>query len=515
MVSGAEVRLEYLSAGCNRSPHCLAWSHYVYYGSHCGVQVYSREQSRVVTTLLAHTDRVNTVRCLQQDEDTEFLLSASTDHTVAVWRCSRGEFTKVAVIKTHTGAVTNLSGVLQDNIMTVVSTSRDNTIKLSRLNLNTLEVEDDGVIDLGSGLALELHLTLVPGLSSPLLLAARDDCKIHLYTSQGRTDWSWAGAIAGHEDWVVSLDTRLEGEAVMVVSGGQDSLVRMWRVERRKEREDSEELTVEEEVVSLGGEEWSVVLESVLAGHEGWVYSVQWGPQSCQLLTASMDKTMMIWAQAEGEQDVWLEQVRVGEVGGNTLGFLGAVWGPEGQEILGQSWSGAFHLWRQSEGNGWESGVVGGGHQQAVSDLSWEEEGNYLLTVSLDQTARVHALWAAGDCWQEIARPQVHGYDLSCCALMSQHRYVSGAEEKIIRAFSAPSNFIGNLSRITGRSVRVERELAEGASTPSLGLSNKAVCQGRSDQSTQSASHLHCRSERDSSRGKAREGSVPRSLLHR
>ena len=62
--------------------------------------------------------------------------------------------------------------------------------------------------------------------------------------------------------------------------------------------------------------------------------SVQWG--GCgQLLTASMDKTMMVWQ--EEEQEVWLEQVRVGEVGGNTLGFLGAQWGPDGNSIIGMT----------------------------------------------------------------------------------------------------------------------------------------------------------------------------------
>ena len=46
-----------------------------------------------------------------------------------------------------------------------------------------------------------------------------------------------------------------------------------------------------------------------------------------------MDKTMMVWEQteeADTEDQVWLEKVRVGEVGGNTLGFLGAAWAEGG-----------------------------------------------------------------------------------------------------------------------------------------------------------------------------------------
>ena len=46
MVSETEFKLEYMSAGCNRAPHCLAWSQYVYSGADCGVQVYSAVWTR-------------------------------------------------------------------------------------------------------------------------------------------------------------------------------------------------------------------------------------------------------------------------------------------------------------------------------------------------------------------------------------------------------------------------------------------------------------------------------------
>lgn len=38
-------------------------------------------------------------------------------------------------------------------------------------------------------------------------------------------------------------------------------------------------------------------------------------------------------------------QVRVGGVGGTTLGFYGGVFSPDGNSILGHSYQGAFHLW--------------------------------------------------------------------------------------------------------------------------------------------------------------------------
>lgn len=90
----------------------------------------------------------------------------------------------------------------------------------------------------------------------------------------------------------------------------------------------------------------------MLAGHENWVNAVHWQPvfykdgvlqQPMRLLSASMDKTMILWAPDE-ESGVWLEQVRVGEVGGNTLGFYDCQFNEDGSMIIAHAFHGALHL---------------------------------------------------------------------------------------------------------------------------------------------------------------------------
>ena len=44
--------------------------------------------------------------------------------------------------------------------------------------------------------------------------------------------------------------------------------------------------------------------------------------------------------------------------------------------------------------------------------------------------------------WYEVARPQVHGYNMQCLAMLTRYRFVSAADEKVIRVFNAPRNFI-------------------------------------------------------------------------
>ena len=53
--------------------------------------------------------------------------------------------------------------------------------------------------------------------------------------------------------------------------------------------------------------------------------------------------------------------------------------------------------------------------------------------------------------WHEIGRPQIHGYEMKCLAFIgsTQQRFVSGADEKILRVFDAPKNVLENFARIT------------------------------------------------------------------
>lgn len=90
-----------------------------------------------------------------------------------------------------------------------------------------------------------------------------------------------------------------------------------------------------------------------------------------------------------------MEKVRVGDVGGNSLGFYGGKFSPNGKSIMGHGFQGSFHIWHQSpdDDSSWLPGIVVGGHFSMVQDLAWEPKGLFLLTVSSDQTSRIHVPW--------------------------------------------------------------------------------------------------------------------------
>jgi elongator complex protein 2 len=94
--------------------------------------------------------------------------------------------------------------------------------------------------------------------------------------------------------------------------------------------------------------------------------------------------------------------------------------------------------------------VINSGHFDLVEDLCWEPGQKYFLSTSKDQTTRFHGYWTNGErqTWHELGRPQIHGYDLKCVAFIDRFKFVSGADEKLLRIFEAPKIFLTNFNRL-------------------------------------------------------------------
>jgi elongator complex protein 2 len=84
--------------------------------------------------------------------------------------------------------------------------------------------------------------------------------------------------------------------------------------------------------------------------------------------------------------------------------------------------------------------------------------------------------------WYEIARPQIHGYNMHCIAPIPgnvDHQYASGGEEKIVRVFLAPKPFLSTLSNIAGYDTKDPEDAGRAlrANLAELGLTNKPQMQ--------------------------------------
>jgi elongator complex protein 2 len=110
------------------------------------------------------------------------------------------------------------------------------------------------------------------------------------------------------------------------------------------------------------------MFEALLMGHDDWVFSIQWQrpqmtlsgqfTQPLKLISASSDKSMMIWSPDE-HTGVWVNEVRMGDIGGSAhLGFCGALFSPDGKHVTSHGANGSFHVWKNiAESSGKTSSV--------------------------------------------------------------------------------------------------------------------------------------------------------------
>ncbi|XP_072944394.1 elongator complex protein 2 [Epargyreus clarus] len=482
----------YTSVACNRIPEIVDWNKdgFICFGASNAVVVYdtNAKGKDPLTVLSHHRGKVNSVKWLtNKDGSSSEFISCSADKTAAIWSLEDGKWKVTSLLTGHGDGVTCIHGVYTgDNNLVVYTGCIDSNIRVWERNKGTTTLKQ--VINLHSGLCLTLHAHLLPTVNKPVLFCALDDHKIHVFV--GDEEYHRVHMLVGHEDWVRGMDVMdVDNRTIMLASASQDTYIRLWRIQQYQVQHQTNGIKVEEKLFQAYGTVWSVKLDAVLAGHEGWVYGVQWYPSSFnevskpiyRLLSSSLDKTLIVW-EPESEGGAWVESVRVGEVGGNGLGFYGSRFGPNNR-FMGHGYNGSFHIWTlNKESRQWQPTVVSGGHFGAVEDVRWEPRGRYLASAALDQTTRVHAPWLTNGAeqWHEVARPQVHGYDMASLAMVSPTTFASAAEEKVIRVFRAPHNFVQNFQNITGCAL-ADGDVGgpEGASVPSLGLSNKAVFSGQ------------------------------------
>ncbi|XP_011799058.1 PREDICTED: elongator complex protein 2 isoform X4 [Colobus angolensis palliatus] len=427
----------------NRLRGVLNWSSgprgLLAFGTSCSVVLYDPLKRVVVTNLNGHTARVNCIQwiCKQDGSPSTELVSGGSDNQVIHWEIEDNQLLKAVHLQGHEGPVYAVHAVYQRRTSDpalctlIVSAAADSAVRLWSKK----------------------------GSEVPILACGDDDCRIHLFAQQN-DQFQKVLSLCGHEDWIRGVEWAAFGRDLFLASCSQDCLIRIWKLYIKStslETQDADNIRLKENTFTIENESvkiaFAVTLETVLAGHENWVNAVHWQPvfykdgvlqQPMRLLSASMDKTMILWAPDE-ESGVWLEQRE---------------WTPE---------------------------IVISGHFDGVQDLVWDPEGEFIITVGTDQTTRLFAPWKRKDqsqvTWHEIARPQIHGYDLKCLAMINRFQFVSGADEKVLRVFSAPRNFVENFCAITGKSLNhvlcnQDSDLPEGATVPALGLSNKAVFQG-------------------------------------
>ncbi|KAL1760072.1 quinon protein alcohol dehydrogenase-like superfamily [Schizophyllum commune] len=491
-----EASSVYIAASTNRHSHAadVSSEDLVAFGTGTMIALWPAEgagDAGVQETLASDHARVTCVRFITADR----LASADEHGLLRLWRRKEGEWVSTASVKAHTQGVSSLCvrGIL------LVSGSSDATVRLWDLQDDEDKIAEVQAISLNGRYPLSLALATLPGTSTLILAIGDTSRNVQLWT-RSEDKFIKAATLSGHEDWVRALafreptsadegssSARQEPSALVLASGAQDASIRLWNIEpvRRGstdgtddlldafeaslgETTDGEEggrqITMKRHLITVkAGEstqQYSVTFDALLVGHEAGVTSLSWRPAgdypdpAPTLLSTSTDSSLILWSPAP-TGTLWVTRQRFGDVGGQRLGgFVGGLWVARGGSALAWGWAGGWRRWgctavEGGEGETWEEKGAITGHSGPVRGLAWAPGGEYLLSTGLDQTARIHGPVAtAGGAWHEIARPQVHGYDLLRGVFLDRLRYTSIADEKVARVFDAPRSFVESAERL-------------------------------------------------------------------
>ncbi|KAF9507357.1 hypothetical protein BS47DRAFT_1373915 [Hydnum rufescens UP504] len=491
----------YISAAANRHPHAASISSassLVVFGTRNLLALWNIDDDRgIYQTLPGHSAEVTCVDWIEPDHS---FASGDQSGSLRVWKKSH-HWTHSTQIQAHSSGISALAAF--ENL--IVTGSSDASLKVWFRSTEDEHLILLQSIDMKGRFPLDVKISRLPNSSS-----AFSACSCHFISSL---------SLEGHEDWVRSLSFSLlpsplgDVPLLTLASGSQDGYIRLWVIAHSMASSTSF-------ADDLGGDELIDSFEKKLGNLEdaeeggktisnrAHVFSVFDGKdKSVRQYTltfdallighepASTDSSLILWSPTSlsttssgSFSSLWTNRQRFGDVGGvKAGGFAGGLWAGGGMQVLGWGWNGSWRRWgatSDAELEWIEMGAVGG-HQGPVRGVTWDSTGRFLLSTSLDQTTRIHGPWkhnlpeasstSSIETWHEIARPQIHGYDLISAAFIGSYRFISVADEKVARVFEAPKGFLNTLKGINAEDPTVDTaSRASGASLPPLGLSNKA-----------------------------------------
>lgn len=431
------------------------------------------------------------------------------DKTIKLWTISEatGDFRCEQTLTEHKGSINSIAVSHGSDIF--VSGAADGTFNVWKLeSANATLLQTVTIQPRFFPLALALSpLQGAPG--SYVLAVAGTTSMVQIYVADGNsqtTEFKIKATLSGHEGWIRSLAFTEEVQGsngdLLLSSASQDKYIRLWRIHQGKELPAAatandpaagaympgKALSNKAHRFVAGEQDFSATFEALLLGHEDWIYSTSWKHRdgNLQLLSASADNSLSIWEQ-DKSSGVWISMTRLGEISaqkgsttatGSAGGFWTGVWAPNGQTVVCLGRTGSWRQWNYTEDDdSWTPHFGVGGHVRPVTGIAWSKHGDYILSTSSDQTTRLHAEWKRGQdvTWHEMARPQIHGYDLNCIDSLGETQFVSGADEKLLRVFDEPKAVAKLLEDLSGIKSSSMADMPDAANMPVLGLSNKAV----------------------------------------
>jgi hypothetical protein len=159
--------------------------------------------------------------------------------------------------------------------------------------------------------------------------------------------------IAGHTDCIYAVEFAPDGKSIATAS--YDKLIKLWDVDSGKEIR-------------------------TLKDHIDAVYALAFTPDGKRLVSASADRGVKVWDVASGERLYTLSEATDGL---NTLAI-----DPAGKRVAAGGLDRTIRVWSLGEKGGTLLNSLIA-HEDAILQLAWSPDGNYLISSSADKEVKV------------------------------------------------------------------------------------------------------------------------------
>ena len=131
-----------------------------------------------------------------------------------------------------------------------------------------------------------------------------------------------------------------------------------------------------------------IFLEAVLLTHDNSVTGLCWTTVTgkLRLVSCSLDCTVCLWACEE--EGGWSVETRLGQFIGNKNAYFDVLCDPKQTCLFALNYTGAVLSWHWN-GEKFDLQPCFTGHANYATGIEWNHTGDFLVTVSKDQTTRV------------------------------------------------------------------------------------------------------------------------------